>query len=298
MRIFKFACQNFSRNFLLSLTSIIIMLLMLFSLSLLWFINIFTQQMLDTLQSKMDLSIYLKQNVNENQVNLLRSELENMVEIREVRYLTPEVALEQFKEKHKDDPFILKSLEELKENPLGAVITIKLRQPSDYNIVFQSTQKPVYQELIQNQDFYNYEKIISIFNKFHTKFRLAGWSITGLFVLIAILIIFNTIKLGILNQEKEIKIMRLVGATSWFIRGPFLIESCLYGFIAWILNSTIIISLIIFSQPYLQKFLELNLDLSAYLKNNPLEFFGGSLAFALIISIFASSAAVKRYLRV
>ena len=167
---------------------------MLFSLSLLWFINIFTQQMLDTLQSKMDLSIYLKQNVNENQVNLLRSELENMVEIREVRYLTPEVALEQFKEKHKDDPFILKSLEELKENPLGAVITIKLRQPSDYNIVFQSTQKPVYQELIQNQDFYNYEKIISIFNKFHTKFRLAGWSITGLFVLIAILIIFNTIK--------------------------------------------------------------------------------------------------------
>ncbi len=298
MRILKLACQNFSRNFILSLTSIVVILLMLFSLSLLYNINVLTQETLNSFKAKMDLSIYLKQNVNENQVNLFRTELENMPEVKEIHYITPQQALEQFEEKHKNDPLILKSLEELKENPFGAAITIKLRDSINYETVLAITEKPAYQTIIQDHDFYDYQQIISAFNKFNTRIHYAGWIISGIFVLIAILIIFNTIKLGILARQKEIKIMRLVGATAWFIRGPFLLESCLYASVAWLLNSLIIISVSLFLRPYIKQFLESDFDFFIYLKIHSFEFFGGLLFFALIISMLASSAAIKKYLRV
>lgn len=273
------------------------MLLMIFSLSLIYILNVLTVKTLDSFKLRMDLSIYLRQNLDENQVNLLRSELENMTEVKEINYITPPEALEQFKEKHKNNPLILKSIEELKENPFGAAITVKLYDPADYQAVLAVIEKPAYEPLIQDQDFYDYQQIINAFNNFNKKIHYAGWIISGLFVFIAVLVIFNTIKLGILAREKEIKIMRLVGATSWFIRGPFLVESCLYALVAWLINGAIIIPLVIFSQPYLKQFLELDFDFLFYLKVYSFEFFGGLLAFALIISIFASSAAIKRYLR-
>ena len=296
MRIIKLAFQNFFRNLPLSLTSILIMLLMLFSLSFLSIINILAQETLNSFKDKFDLSVYFKQNVDENQVSLFRSELENMVEVKEVHYITPQQALEQFKSKHQD-VLTQKSLEELNDNPLSSAITIKLRDPNDYNTVFNVTQKPEFSALIQDQDFYDYQQIMDAFNKFNKKIHYVGWAFSGLFVFIAILVIFNTIKLGIWAQEKEIKIMRLVGATSWFVQGPFLFEGFLYGFIAWILNALIIIPLITYAQPYIKQFFELDFSLLDYLKNNILSFGGGFLLFALIVGILASGAATKKYLR-
>ncbi|MDD3102502.1 MAG: permease-like cell division protein FtsX [Patescibacteria group bacterium] len=296
MRIIKLAFQNFFRNLPLSLTSILIMLLMLFSLSFLSIINILAQETLSSFKDKFDLSVYFKQNVDENQINLFRSELENMVEVKEVHYITPQQALEQFKSKHQD-VLTQKSLEELNDNPLSSAITIKLRDPNDYNTVFNVTQKPEFNALIQDQDFYDYQQIMDAFNKFNKKIHYVGWAFSGLFVFIAILVIFNTIKLGIWAQEKEIKIMRLVGATSWFVQGPFLFEGFLYGFIAWILNALIIIPLITYAQPYIKQFFELDFSLLDYLKNNILSFGGGFLLFALIVGILASGAATKKYLK-
>jgi cell division transport system permease protein len=269
---------------------------MLFSLSFLSIINILAQETLNSFKDKFDLSVYFKQNVDENQINLFRSELENMVEVKEVHYITPQQALEQFKSKHQD-VLTQKSLEELNDNPLSSAITIKLRDPNDYNTVFNVTQKPEFSALIQDQDFYDYQQIMDAFNKFNKKIHYVGWAFSGLFVFIAILVIFNTIKLGIWAQEKEIKIMRLVGATSWFVQGPFLFEGFLYGFIAWILNALIIIPLITYAQPYIKQFFELDFSLLDYLKNNILSFGGGFLLFALIVGILASGAATKKYLR-
>ena len=297
MRIFKLAIQNSFRNFWLSAISIIIIFLMLFSLSLIYSINIIGQEILTSFKGKMDLGIYLKQNINENTVNLLRQELESMPEVKEVYYLTPEQSLEQFKQRHKNNPLILKSLEELKENPLGAAIILKFYDPADYSKVISVINRPEYQDLIQNQDFYDYQKLIQSFNKFNQKIYYAGLCISGLFVFIAILVIFNTIKLGALSRQKEIKIMRLVGATSWSIRTPFLMESSFYALIAWILNLGVLLGLAIIAQPYIQQFLELEFNFYFYLKTKGLIFLLGLLVYAIIISIIGSSLAIKKYLK-
>ena len=297
MRIIKLALQNSFRNPWLSITSILIAFLMLFSLSVIYSINVIGQQVLDSFKNKMDLGIYLKQDVNENTVNLLRSELENMEQVKELRYLTPEQSLKEFEQRHQNNPLILKSLKELEENHLGVTITLKFYDTADYQLALSIINKPEYTELIQEQDFYDYQKLIQGFNKFTQKISYAGLGISGLFIFIAILIIFNTIKLGALSRQEEIKIMRLVGGTSWFIRAPFLIESSLYALMAWLLNLGAILIIAFYSNDYIQQFLELDFNLYLYLTSKGFIFLIGLLIYALIISMIGSSLAIKKYLK-
>lgn len=298
MRIFKMALQNSFRDFWLSLASIIVMFLMLFSLCLIYYLNVVGQKVLTSFKDKMDLGIYLKQNINETAFGLLLAELENMSEIKEIQYLNQEQSLEKFEQKHQDDPLILKSLEELGKNPFGGTINIKFNNPTDYQKVLEIIQRQEYQDLIQNQDFYDYQNLIQGFNKFSQKASYLGLGVSGVFVFIAILVIFNTIKLGALSRQKQIEIMRLVGATSWFIRAPALIESGFYALIAWIFTLGTSIGVAVFIQPRLQQFLEINFNLFSYLKTEGLTFGVLLLIFALFVSMLGSSLAIKKYLKV
>ncbi len=298
MQFFKLARQNFFRNFWLTLTSIIIMILMLFSLTMIYTFNVLGQKILVSFKDKMDLGIYLEQNINQNQLALLRTDLENMSEIKEINYLSPQESLEQFKEKHQDDPLILKSLEELNKNPLGGVITLKFYQPEDYQKVINLINQPSYQSLVQEQNFYDYENLIESFQKINQKITESGLFLSTLFALIAILVIFTTIKLGAISRQKEIKIMRLVGASAWTIRGPFLIEGSLYAFSSWLINSGLVIGLAYLTQPQLNKFLQVDFNLFTYFVNQAFFFWGALLLFSLIISLIGSSLAIKKYLKI
>lgn len=298
MRIIKLAFQNFFRNFWLSLTSIVIILLMLFTLTLLYSINILGNQALNNVASKMDLGIYFKDNIDQSQLNDLRLELENCNEIREINYLSPEESLAQFKERHQEDSVILNSLEELNDNPLGAVISLKFQNPAEYQETMRIINQEQYQDLIHNQNFYDYEELIKIFDKFNKKIYQIGLIISGLFLLISVLVIFTAIKLGAISRQEEIKIMRLVGASSWFIRSPFLIEGSLYALVAWILNILLIWPLSIFIQPQIENFLQMDFNLFFYLQNQSMEFWSALLIFAVIVSAVASSLAVNRYTKV
>ena len=295
MKIIKLAFQNFFRNFWLSLTSIVIVLLMLFTLTLLYSVSVLGTQALDNIAAKMDLGIYFKDNIDQNELNALKLELKNCNEVREINYLSPEESLSQFKEKHEEDSVILNSLEELNENPLGAVISLKLQNPAEYQETMKIINQERYQDLIHNQNFYDYEKLIEIFNKFNKKIYYIGLIISGLFLLIAVLVIFTAIKLGAISRKKEIRIMRLVGASSWFIRAPFLIEGSLYAFTAWLLNIGIIWPLSIFIQPQIKNFLQMEFSLFLYLQNESLEFWLALLIFAVIVSMVASSLAINKY---
>ena len=295
MKIVKLALQNFFRNFWLSLTSIVIILLMLFTLTLLYSISILTTQALNNIATKMDLGVYFKDNIDQNELNTFRLELENCNEIKEIKYLSPEESLAQFKERHQEDSIILNSLEELNENPLGAVISVKFQNPTEYQKTMEIINQEQYQGLIHNQNFYDYEELIKIFNKFNQKIYNIGLIISGLFLLIAILVIFTAIKLGAISRKKEIRIMRLVGASSWFIRAPFLIEGSLYAFSAWILNIGLIWPLSIFIQPQIKDFLQMDFSLTLHLQNESLEFWIALLIFAIVISMIASALAVNKY---
>lgn len=297
MKILKLAFQNFFRNFWLSLTSIIIILLMIFALTLLYSINALGNQALQNISEKMDLGIYFKENLNQQTLNEMITELENCPEIKEIEYLSANDSLIKFKERHQEDPLILKSLEELGENPLGSSLSLKLINPAEHQVTLNIVGQEKYQEIIHNQNFYDYQELIALFDNFNNKIYHIGLIISAIFLIITILVIFTAIKMGAISRQKEIKIMRLVGASSFFIRAPFLIEGSLYALTAWLLNLAIVWPLSLFIQPQINNFLQIDFNLFNFLRFQSLQFWISLLVFSILISMIASSLAVNKYAR-
>lgn len=297
MKILKLAFQNFFRNFWLSLTSIVIILLMIFALTFLYSINALGNQALQNISEKMDLGIYFKENINQQTLNEMIAELENCPEIKEIEYLSASDSLVKFKERHQEDPLILKSLEELGENPLGSSLSLKLINPAEHQATLNIVGQKKYQEIIHNQNFYDYQELIALFDNFNNKIYHIGLMISAIFLIITILVIFTAIKMGAISRQKEIKIMRLVGASSFFIRAPFLIEGSLYALTAWLLNLAIVWPLSLFIQPQINNFLQIDFNLFNFLRFQSLQFWISLLVFSVLISMIASSLAVNKYAR-
>ncbi|MCF7907178.1 permease-like cell division protein FtsX [Patescibacteria group bacterium] len=297
MKILKLAFQNFFRNFWLSLTSIIIILLMIFVLTFLYSINALGNQALQNISDKMDLGIYFKENINQNILNEMIAELESCPEVKEIEYLNSADSLIKFKERHQEDTLILKSLEELGENPLGSSLSLKLIDPTKHQTTLAIVGQEKYQEIIHNQNFYDYQELIALFNNFNNKIYHLGLVVSGIFLIITILVIFTAIKMGAISRQKEIKIMRLVGASSSFIRAPFLIEGSLYALTAWLLNLALIWPLSLFIQPQINNFLQIDFDLFYFLRFQSLQFWIILLIFSILISMMASFLAVNKYAR-
>ena len=295
--IFKAAVQNFSRNFWLSVASIAVIFLMIFPLGFFFTANIVINKWLEDLNQKMNIEIYLNQNANRESINLLRTELENLKEVKELNYVSEEKTLKQFAEKHQDNPIIKKSLEELKENPFGPSLQIKLSEPQGFPKITEVVGKSEYQSIIYNKDFYDYEQILKVFENFKKKLSYFGLIVGLLLIFIAVYTIYTTIRIAIYSRAEEIKIMRLVGAKNSVIQGPFLIEGGLYGFLSWGLFFGLYSLLIKALSPPLQKFFGFNFNLETYTKTNSFFFFGSLLIFSLFIAMLSSWLATKKYLK-
>ena len=169
----------------------------------------------------------------------------------------------------------------------------------DYQSILSFLDNPEYNELIQDKNFDDNEKVISQLSAISNKIENIGIIVSVVFVIIAVLIVFNTIRINIYTHREEIGIMKLVGATNWFVRAPFLVESLIYAVLAVIICLAILYPLLGAVAPQVNNFFEgYNLDLVSYFNSNFWQIIGWQLAFAVLLSILSSSIAVGRYLRV
>ena len=123
--------------------------------------------------------------------------------------------------------------------------------------------------------------------------------ISILFILIAILIVFNTVRIAIFTHQNEISIMKLVGASNWFIRAPFIFESIFSGIIGCLLALAVFYPLLSLVQPQLASFFNgANFDLVGYFNNHLVWIVGSQLVGIIILNFISSSAAIGRYLKV
>jgi len=114
---------------------------------------------------------------------------------------------------------------------------------------------------------------------------------------IAVLVAFNTIRLAIYTMREEIGIMRLVGATQWFIRGPFLVSGMMYGFLASALTTLIFFPLTWLTAPKLSVLIP-DFDLFRYFVANFMEFFAVMFVCGVALGVLSSFIAIRRYLRI
>ncbi len=294
-----FACQSFWRNIWLSLVTIFIIFLAFLSVNFLIVIQAVSGSAVTAVKDKIDVSIYFKQGIREDKIVEIKSRLETLPQIKTIVYRSPEQNLEEFKNRHQADANIQETLKELEGNPLGATIIVRAKETKDYPEILKAIDNPAYADLIEEKSYDDNQGVISNINKISDNVKKGGLIASAVFVLIAILIIFNTVRIAIFTRRDEIGIMKLVGANNWFIRSPFIMESILNGVLACLISVVIIYSFLSLLQPQLAKFFEgANFNLIGYFNEHFILIFGGQILSIIILAIISSSLAITKYLKV
>ena len=298
-RVTNFAFQNFWRNIWLSVATVTIICLSLFSVSALGVLVVLSNSALQQLGQKIDIAVYLKPDLKDAQVLTVKSNLENLQGVKSLDVVTPTQALDSFKAKHQDNPLIAESLLELGTNPLGTTFIVKAVDNGSYSSILTALQGSDYAPYIQEAQFDDYQRVIDGVSAITTKARDIGAAVSLFFLAITMLVVFNTIRINIYTHREEIGIMRLVGATRWFIRGPFWAESVLYALLATLVTAVIFFPLLQLAQPYVNTFFSgYGVDLVQYFSQHSLVFFGSQFLGASLLNILASSVAMRKYLKV
>ena len=299
-RVVKAGFVGFWRNAYVSLASIFVLTIALFVIGSTMFVDQLLVKSLDMLQSKVDINVYFVPDAPEEEVIRIREAVESLPDVALVTFTSREEALEEYRERNQDNTISLQALEELDENPLGANIAIQAKETSQYESIalFLEEQKALEQPQIPIIDEINFarnkdsiDKLTSIINSTER----ASLIIMGFLLLAAVLITFNTVRLAIYTSREEISIMRLVGASNMFIRGPFMLQGIMYGFISGVLAMLLFYPLLIWVGPRTESFFELNL-FNYYIANFG-EIFGVLVGIGIVLGLVSSTLAVARYLR-
>lgn len=302
-RIFKAGFLSFWRNGFVSFASVLMMTFTLFTILLAIFTGVILNSTLQQFRDKADMNVYFTTDAPEDQILALQTQVNALPEVASTQYISEADALANFRQAHQNDQLTLQALDELGQNPLGAVLNVKAKDISSYGTIanFLQQQEALQTGAPQIIDKINYfdeqhQQAINRLVQITNSAKLIGLAIIIIFVLITIAITLNTLRLTIYSSREEIQVMRLVGATQGYIRAPFIVEGIMYGFIA------AIITLLIFY------------PITWWLGVTTAAFFGGINIFTLYISHFpllfliiagsgvvlgavASYLAVRRYLR-
>jgi len=295
-RIIKWGFKNFARNAWLSTATVSIMTLTLLVITVLLMVSVVANVVLENLEDKIDISVYFKLETQETDILEVKSQLESLAEVESVNYTSQEQALISFKERHKDNPVLLQSLEELDANPLEASLNIKAVETSQYVSINQFLESVTYQEIIDKVNYMQNKEVIEKLSKIIIDIKTGGLGLTFLLALIVFLVTFNAIRLAIYSSREEINVMRLVGATNAFIRGPFIVEGILYGVIAAVITLAILYPTFYFISPKMSSFLPID-SIFSYFQANILAFLVLLLAVGVVLGSFSSYIAVRKYLK-
>lgn len=296
--IIKTGFVNYWRNLLLSAAATMVMTITLVIFSVLVLLFGLTNYSISTIKNTVDVSVYFKNGLAEDQILNIEKDLKADSRIKEVIYTSAQQALVEFKDKHKKDPLIAASLNELNENPLPATLNIKANNLEDYPAIAQTLQAKEYQAAIAKVNFEDNRPIIDRLNRILNLIVKLGLSLFAVFSLIAILVIFNTITLTIYNRREEVEIMRLVGATNWYIRGPFLMESMLYSFFATIITAIILAPVFSIFLPRVALFVNPQLQVFSYNILNYWFLLLLLLVVSAILAVFSTLLAIRKYLKI
>jgi len=297
-RISNYGFKNFWRNGWLSLATVAIMILALSVFSGLMLFRVTTNKIVVSIRDKIDMNVSFKTTTKEDDVLNVKRALEAYPEVTEVKYISPDEALQIFRERHKDDPNIAQSLVQIGENPLGAALVIKAKEPEQYaaiaNLLSDMRMSNIIDKVSYNED--DNKKVIDKLTAVVSTLSRGGFSLTLILALLAGLVVFNTIRLAIYSNRDEISIMRAVGASNIFVRGPYMVEGMIAGTIAAVASTLLMLPTLYFASPYLNALMN-ELDLFAYFMSNFFALLFYQLLFGIVIALVSSFVAVRRYLR-
>ena len=299
-RIAKTGFHSFWRNGSVSLAAVLIMVVALSAIGSIMFMNAVFDATLLGIQNRVGVNVSFVPEAIEQEVLELKTELEALPEVEHVGYVSREEALTNFREKHKDEQIILRSLDEVSENPFGARLDIRANEPSQYQgvadfIVDKSTSFSG-DQIIDEVSFLENKVAIDRLSRVITSTETFGFALAVVLVVISVLITFNTIRLVIYVSREEIGVMRLVGASVSYIRGPFVFTGVMYGLMAGFLTLAIFYPVTLWLGDLTERFF-IGINIFEYYTSNFGQIFLVVVGSGIIMGAISSYLAVMRYLK-
>lgn len=300
-RIFKNGFINFGRNIWLAIAAMAMMAITLTILLFAIVANATFSHTISDITSHIDVSVYLKDEVTDKQRNNLIAELKKIDNVQAVGYTSKDQALKNYRAQNIDNPDLLAAISET-DNPLPASLVISPKDPNKLDTIKDYLDKPEAQALQSDPTSYSGDRKAAIdkIAKATNFFRQAGIVGIIIFIIISMLIIFNTIRMTIFNRRDELVIMRLLGATPGYIRGPFIVETMLYGIVAAAVSLIVCGALFAVAASTLQASSLGLLDIKYsgdYFKNNLWLILTAQILAGIIIGAASSAIATRRYLK-
>jgi cell division transport system permease protein len=304
-RIIRSGFFSFWRNGFVSLSSILVMTVTLFVIGSTIFSGAILTSTLQQIKDKVDINVYFVTSASEDDIAALQKSVEQLPEVASVTYTSREDVLAAFKKRHENDQTTLQALDELGDNPLGSMISIKAKDPSQYESIVNffglsgtdcsalNSKYPIIDKVnyCQNKD--AIDRLVHIISSVNT----LGFALNIILIVVSVLITFNTLRLVIYMSRDEISVMRLVGASTGYIRGPFFVAGCLYGFISAMITLILFYPITLWLGSATENFF-VGLNLFHYYTSNFGEIFLVIVGSGIVIGAISSFLAVRKYLKV
>jgi len=299
-RIARTGLMSFWRNGFVSLASVLVMVITLAFIGSIAFLSVMLDTSLEAIKDKVDVNVYFLTSATEDDVLAVKEDLEELPEVASVTYTSREQALLNFRERHANDELTLRALDELGQNPLGAVLNIKAKEPSQYEGIAaflenDSALAPGGEaSIVDKVNYFQNKTAIDKLTQIINSADRLGFAIMILLIIVSVLITFNTIRLAIYISREEIAVMKLVGASNMYVRGPFIVIGMLYGAIAGILTLVLFLPLTYWLGGATESFF-IGINIFNYYLSNFGQIFLLIMASGMLIGALSSFLATKKY---
>jgi cell division transport system permease protein len=293
-RTIKYGLKTIVRDGEIFLTSVSILFIAVSLISFLFILRKTTQFILLSFKEKADISVYFKENIPEEEILKIKDEISKNAEFK-VDFISKEEALEEFKKRHQRNPVLIEALKEIGNNPFLASLSIKAKEPSRYEelLSFLKTKE----DFIEKIDYLERKPLIEKIFSLSVNLEKGGILISLILVLISVFVVFNTTRLSIVNFKEEISIQRLVGASNWFIRGPFLVQGIFAGILSALLSFLVIFLLCYSLSPKISILFE-GLNLFEIFSSNLGSLVLIQFSAGILLGTIPSFIAIRRFLKI
>jgi cell division transport system permease protein len=294
--------RSFGRSGAVSFATVLIMTVTLAIIALLIFLSAILSHTLASIRDKVDVNVYFVTTATEGDIVTYQRRLAEIPEVERVTYTSREEALQAFRERHEGDELVLQALEELGDNPLGASLAIKAHDPSEYETIANFlTNEPATDasgsSIVDRVNYFQNKVVIDRLTAAIDATERAGLIVVLLFAFASATIAFATVRLAIYTARDEIAVMRLMGASNAFIRGPFVVAGIISGLLAALIVLLLFYPIAWYAGSALASWLG-GFSLFAYYTEQFTRFFLILTGSGIFLGGVASFFAVRRYLRI
>jgi len=296
-RIIRFGWKNFKRNPGSSSAAVFILVIVISMITGLYLLQRPVEYLVETIEEKVDVSLYFKEEASEAEMLVLTEQLESIPEVQDVTYVSKDDALCVFKERHEQDPLLMESLEELGINPFLASLSIKAADPENYKGIIEFVEGGEHSSLIEKIDYYKKEPILQKLFSINDQVNRFGIGFSVILGIVAFLVALNQIQISLKNSKEEINTMKIVGASDWFIKGPFIVQGAVIGTMAALISVLLFFGGLSVFNSRIEASIP-GLDMLGFFSNHFILILLIQLVTGIGVGVSASLIAIRKYLKV